>query len=303
MVSRGFARYLRMELAYTWRLVRSSPLTMAGLAIVAALTAIAIAVTVAPGIVLPYPEDIGAVSHPDLIHAPPSWSHPFGCDEMGRDILTRVLYGTRVSFFASFMVVSIGFIVGTIIGLVAGYFGGRIDNILMRITDAFLSIPNLVLALAIAATLGRGLWNAIIALAVTWWPWYARLVRSTTLSVKNEAYVIAARISGAGPFYIMFRHILPNAIGPAIINATLDLGFAILAIAALGFLGLGARPPTPEWGLMISIARRYLPEMWWEATFPGIMIFIAVLGFNLLGDGLRDILDPRFRRGVRVWRL
>jgi peptide/nickel transport system permease protein len=128
-------------------------------------------------------------------------------------------------------------------------------------------------------------------------------VRSTTLAVKNEAYVAAARVMGASPLYIMARHILPNAIGPAIVNATLDLGFAILAIASLGFLGLGARPPTPEWGLMISTARKYLPDMWWEATFPGLMIFIAVLGFNLLGDGLRDLLDPRFRRGRRVWRL
>ncbi len=298
----GALRYIRMELRYALYLIRRSPLTLAGLGIIGTMTIIALICAIAPWI-LPYPEDIGAVAHPELMHCPPSWQHPFGCDEMGRDILTRVLYGTKVSLFAGALVVAIGLSVGTLIGLIAGYIGGIVDDVLMRITDAFLSIPSLILALAIAATLGRGLWNAIIALAIAWWPWYARLVRSTTLAIKNELFVIAARVTGARPIYIMIRHILPNALGPAIINATLDLGFAILAIAALGFLGLGARPPTPEWGLMINIARRYLPEMWWEATFPGLMIFLAVLGFNLLGDGLRDLLDPKFRRGARVWRI
>jgi peptide/nickel transport system permease protein len=276
---------------------------MAGLVITLTLTFIAISVSVAPDYILPYPEDIGAVVHPDRIHAPPSLEHPFGCDEMGRDILTRVLYGTKISFMAAASVVALGMLIGIAVGLPAGYVGGRLDNILMRLTDAFLSIPSIVLALAIAAALGRGLWNAVIALAVTWWPWYARLVRSVALSVKNEEYVIAAKIMGASSVYIMFKHVLPSALGPLLVNATLDLGFAILAIAALGFLGLGARPPTPEWGTMISVARQYLPAMWWEATFPGLMIFISVLGFNLLGDGLRDALDPRLRRGVSLWRV
>lgn len=292
-------KYWIHETKLALRLIKSSPLSLAGTIIILALTIIAI---IAPHII-PYPEDIGAIAHPEKLHQPPSLEHPFGTDEMGRDVFSRCIYGTRISLFAGALVVLIGLTVGTIIGLVAGYFGGLVDDILMRITDAFLSIPSLVLAIAIAATLGPGLMNAIIALAATWWPWYARLVRSGVLSVKNELYVLAAKAAGASSWYIMIKHILINAIAPAIINASMDLGFAILAIAALGFLGLGARPPTPEWGSMISIARKYLPEYWWETLFPGLMIFLAVLGFNLLGDGLRDIMDPRFRRGRGVWRI
>ncbi len=301
-LSRARIRKLKMELRYALILLKRSPLTLAGLIIIGTLSVIALICTIAPQI-LPYPEDIGSATHPELLHCPPSPEHPFGCDYLGRDVLTRVIYGTKISLYAGALVVLLGLSLGTLIGLIAGYVGGIVDDVLMRITDAFLSIPGLVLALAIAATLGRGLMNAIIALAVTWWPWYARLVRSCTLAVKNELFVLAARIMGARSIVIMLKHILPNALGPAIINATLDLGFAILALASLGFLGLGATPPTPEWGAMISEARKYLPNMWWEATFPGLMIFLAVLGFNLLGDGLRDLLDPKFRRGARVWRI
>ncbi|NPA69654.1 MAG: ABC transporter permease [Crenarchaeota archaeon] len=283
----------------TLRLVRQSTLAFSGLCIVSALAFIAIT---APYIV-PYPEDIGAIVHPSLINKPPSLAHPFGTDWFGRDLLTRCLYAARVSLSASLIVVLAGVCIGTIIGLIAGYFGGIVDEVLMRVTDAFLSIPSLILAIAIAAVLGHGITNAIIALSVTWWPWYARLVRGEVINIRNEVYILAARAMGASSWYIMFRHILPNIAGPILVNASMDMGFAILAIASLGFIGLGAVPPTPEWGSMISAALQYGLDYWWELVFPGLMIFIAVLGFNLLGDGLRDLLDPRFRTGRGVPRI
>jgi len=227
---------------------------------------------------------------------PPSLEHLFGTDDMGRDILRRVLSGTRISIEIGTVVVAIGIGIGVPLGLAAGFLGGKTDEIIMRTTDMFLSFPPLLLALFIAAALGPSITNAMAAISITWWPWYTRLVRSQTLSLKEEAFVEAARSLGASNARIVFRHILPNCWAPAMVQASMDVGYAILTAAALGFIGVGAQPPTPEWGLMVSQGRIYLPVYWWASTFPGLAILVAVLGFNLLGDALRDLFDPRIRR-------
>ncbi|HEY3314933.1 MAG TPA: nickel transporter permease [Bacillota bacterium] len=235
---------------------------------------------------------------PDLPHSlqAPSLTHPFGTDEMGRDVLTRVIHGARVSLPVALMVMGIACVIGTIIGLVAGYSGGWVDELIMRVADIFLAFPALILAMAIAAALGPGLVNAMVAIAIVWWPWYARLVRSEVLSLRNREFVEAARAGGLGDLRIVVRHILVNALGPIIVQATLDTGYAILTTAGLSFVGLGAQPPSPEWGSMISVGRKYILDQWWYSTFPGVAIILSVLGFNLMGDGLRDVLDPRTRK-------
>jgi len=286
------------ELSFTLHMIKRSPLTILGIGIVSTLVMLAI---FAPYII-PYAEDAYLSIHPERKLMPVSFEHLFGTDEMGRDLFSRSIYGTRISLQVGVVVILVAAIVGVVLGGVSGYFGGIIDEAIMRITDAFLSIPSLVLALAVAATLGPGLNNAMAAIAVTWWPWYARLVRGQVLQIKQELYVEAARAMGGGKVYIIFKHIMPNSLAPIIVNASMDVGYAILTAAALSFLGLGAQPPAPEWGLMISTGRKYMPTRWWCTTFPGLMIFISVLGFNLLGDGLRDLLDPRIRRKGRVKR-
>jgi peptide/nickel transport system permease protein len=226
----------------------------------------------------------------------PSSTHLLGTDELGRDVLSRILAGTRVSLKVAAVVLGFAVIFGTIVGAISGFFGGIVDEILMRFTDMFLAFPALVLAIAIAATLGKSLTNTMIAVATVFWPWYARLVRAQVLSIRERDYVEAARSVGLTPWRIMFRHVLPNAISVVIIQVTLDVGFAILITSSLSFIGLGAQPPSPEWGTMLSTARSYFREAWWYMTFPGVALTLTVFAFNVLGDGLQDALDPRSGR-------
>jgi len=223
----------------------------------------------------------------------PSWKHWFGTDDIGRDVFSRVISGAKYSLAIAAMILVIAVTVGTIVGAVAGYMGGAVDELLMRITDMFLAFPALVLAIAISASLGPSLRNAVIALSVVYWPWYARLVRAQVLSIKTREYVEAARAIGSSHNRVLLRHIMPNAVSVVIIQMTLDVGYAVLATAGLSFIGLGAQPPTPEWGRMITDARNFFRDAWWFITFPGLALTITVLGFNLVGDGLRDYLDPR----------
>ena len=279
----------------TWRLYghmfRGSFSSMLGLFIVAVFLVLA---AFGPWIA-PYPEDAtGAVHLADRLQAP-SWDHPFGTDEMGADIFSRVIIGARTSLWIGLVITGLAALIGVPLGIVAGYAGGWLRAGIMRVTELFLAVPGLALALAIVAALGPGILNCVLALALVWWPGYVRLVEAKTLSVKEELYVEAARAIGAKTPWILARHILPNCASPIIVKMSMDMGMAILAAASLGFIGLGARPPAPEWGAMISIARSYMPDWWWYSFFPGMAIFLTVLGFNLLGDGLRDILDPRSR--------
>ena len=245
--------------------------------------------------IVPFPEDgVGAV-HMDIKLRPPDSVHWFGTDHVGRDIFSRVVLGARVTVQIALIITGMATLIGVPLGIIAGYVGGAVQEVIMRITDVFLGVPGLILAIGIVGALGPGIVNAMLALSLVWWPGYVRLVQAKTLSLKNEIYVEAARSIGASPLRIVFVHILPNCTSPIIVKASMDMGMAILAAAGLGFLGLGAQPPLPEWGAMISVGRFYLPDWWWFSTFPGMAIFIAVLGFNLLGDGLRDILDPSDR--------
>jgi peptide/nickel transport system permease protein len=226
---------------------------------------------------------------------PPSAEHWLGTDELGRDIYSRIVHGARLTLYIVGLVVIIVGPVGLLIGTVAGYLGGWIDTVLMRITDIFLAFPRLILALAFVAALGPGIENAIIAIAITAWPPYARIARAETLTVRNSDFIAAIRLQGASPARIIAGHIMPLCTSSLIVRLTLDMAGIILTAAGLGFLGLGAQPPLPEWGAMISSGRQYLLEQWWVATMPGIAIFVVSLGFNLLGDGLRDVLDPKQR--------
>ena len=271
---------------------RQSALSIVGLLLVAGLVFVALF----GAWLAPYPEHVAGGINTALRFRPPSGAHLFGTNELGQDVFSLVLAGTRVSLFAGLAVVALGALVGTMIGAIAGYAGGWTDDILMRIADLKLTVPGLIFAMAIAAALGPGIFNMVLAIAAGWWPGYARLVRGEVMAKKEEMFVTAARAIGAGPGRILFRHILPNVMTPVIIKMSLDMGFAILTVASLGFIGIGVKPPTPEWGSLLSVARNYMPEMWWTAIFPGLAIFVAVFGFNLLGDGLRDVFDPRARR-------
>ncbi len=244
----------------------------------------------------PYPQQ--GLGEPNIIakFLPPSLAHPLGTEYMGRDVLARVLYGGRSSLSIGFLVVIIAILIGIPLGAIAGYYGGWIDNLLMRITDIFLAFPPLLLAIAIAAALGASFVNAMIAIAFTWWPWYARLVRSQTLSVKERYFIEAARSTGISDFAIIMQHILPNVMTPVLVQATMDIGSAILTAAAISFIGLGVRPPTADWGEMISTGRIYFIDRPWFAGSAGLAIFLVALSFNLLGDAFRDAADPRTRR-------
>jgi len=272
--------------------LRQNWLSLVGLVLVVFLLIVALA----GNQLAPYPEHISGSVDTAMRFQAPSSAHWMGTNEMGQDVLSLVLGGARISLFGGLAVVVLAAVVGTMVGAVAGYFGGWTDEVLMRLADLKLTLPGLILAMAVAAALGAGTVNMVLAISLSWWPGFARLVRGEVISKREEVYVLAARALGAGSVRIMWRHILPNILSPIIVKMSLDVGFAVLTVASLGFVGIGVKPPTPEWGLMLSTARGSLPEYWWTAIFPGLAIFLTVLSFNLLGDGLRDVLDPRSRR-------
>ena len=267
---------------------RRSPLTVAGLTLIAILALMAVfAPLIAPA------DPIKQVLASRL--KPPSPEHWLGTDQLGRDLLSRMIFGARVSLVIGIVVVGLAASIGTLIGLIAGYAGGWLDEGLMRITDVFFAFPALILAMAISGALGPSLTNAMIAIAVVSWPVYARLVRAQTLSLRELEYVEAARSLGSSADRIIWRHILPNTLAPILVQASFDMGGAILSAAGLSFIGFGAQPPTPEWGVMISEGRNYIATQPWLSLFPGLAILFTVAAFNLIGDGLRDALDPRLR--------
>ena len=273
------------------RVFMRSVSSVAGLVLVALFLVLA---AVGPWIV-PYPEDARGAVHLERKLQAPGPAHWFGTDEVGNDVYTRVVLGARISLWIGLVITLGGMAIGVPLGVIAGYAGGALGEAIMRVTDMFLSVPSLVLALAVVGALGPGILNAVIAISLVWWPGYVRLVQGKTLALTQEVYVEAARAMGTGRIRIVFRHVLPNALSPVIVKASMDMGTAILTAASLGFIGLGAQPPYPEWGAMISIGRNYLPTWWWYSAFPGLLIYLTVLGFNLLGDGLRDLLDPKSR--------
>ena len=243
--------------------------------------------------IAPYPEEGAGRTHAANSLLPPSADHWFGADKLGRDILSRIIMGARPALIIPIGVVLFAVLLGAPLGALAGYKGGWLDEVIMRVTDLFLAFPSLLLAMAIASALGRGLDKAAIALVISWWPWYTRIARGVALGLKERYFVEAAQAIGVSDAVIIFRHILPNTISPILVQASVDLGTVILAMGGLSFLGLGTQPPAPDWGLMISDGRTYMLNQWWIATYPGCAIFIVVLAFNLLGDTLRDIFDPR----------
>lgn len=283
--SRRQARLGQMWLA--WLRIRRNGLAMAGLTIVAILL---IAAALAPWIAPydPFVQDLG-----NRLQPPGSPGHWLGTDDFGRDILSRIIHGARITLYIIALVAVTAPILGLLIGTVAGYFGGWIDAVLMRLTDIFLAFPRLILALALVAVLGPGIENAVLAIALTAWPPYARVARAETLTIRSSDYIAAVRLQGASAPRIILGHVVPMCLPSVIIRVTLDMAGVILIAAGLGFLGLGVQPPQPEWGLMISSGRKFLFEQWWVATMPGLAILIVSLGFNLLGDGLRDVLDPK----------
>ena len=276
--------------------MRRSPLIVTGgtIALLIALVAL-----VAP-LLVPYPADAGSATHPEIALQTPSLHHLFGTDQVGRDVFSRVIGGARVSPLVALFVLLIASAVGIPLGVAAGYFGGVTDEIIMRITDVFLAFPPLLLALAFATVLPASLTSLTIAIAITWWPWYTRLVRGQAASVAGRPYVDACRTLGIQRWRILLRHVLPNSVTPLIVQVSLDVGGVILTACALSFLGLGAQDPTPDWGLMVAGGESYFTTQWWLVTFPGLAILLTALAFNLLGDGLRDVLDPRTARGVTV---
>jgi peptide/nickel transport system permease protein len=277
----------RVGQAYlAWRSFRSNGLAMLGLAIVAVLI---LAALFAPWLTAysPIAQDL------TLTLQPPSFEHWLGTDEYGRDTYARILYGARITLYIVMLVAVTAAPVGIIVGTVSGYLGGLADIVLMRVTDVFLAFPRLILALAFVSALGPGIENAVLAIALTAWPPFARIARAETLTVRNSDFIAAIRLQGASPARIVLGHVIPLCTSSVIVRVTLDMAGIILTAAGLGFLGLGAQPPLPEWGAMISAGRRFLLDQWWVATIPGIAIFIVCLGFNLLGDGLRDVLDPK----------
>jgi peptide/nickel transport system permease protein len=271
-----------------------NPLSASGFFLVLILVLIAITAK----LWVPYPQDIMTAKRMDQNLLPPSAQYWMGTDHLGRDIFSRVMVGTGLSLQVGVIVVLLAATIGTFIGGMAGFYGGWIDQLTMRITDGFLAFPSLVLALGVAAALGPSLTNALLSITVTWWPWYARLVRAQALSVSNLEFIEASRALGASKFRILVSHILPNVLVPVIVQASLDFGYVVLTATSLSFLGLGAQKPFPEWGLMVSEGKSVFPASWWVSIFPGIAIFITVVAFNLLGDGIREMLDPRLRNRI-----
>jgi peptide/nickel transport system permease protein len=269
--------------------LRRNPLLLTGATIATVLVLVAL---LAP-LLAPHPADAGTATNPVASLLPPSAQHLFGTDQVGRDLLSRVIYGTRISLRIAALVLISSIAVGVPLGLAAGYFGGWIDAVIMRITDVFLAFPALLLSLAFAAVLTPSVGNATLAIALTWWPWYARLARGQAASVTGRPFIEGCRALGVPATRTLLRHVLPNSITPVIVQASLDVGGIILTAAALSFLGLGAQDPTPEWGLMVSQGQSYFTTQWWLVTFPGAAILLTALAFNLVGDGLRELLDPR----------
>jgi peptide/nickel transport system permease protein len=255
-----------------------------------------IALLVFTGLFAPFiaPQDPVEIS-PDRRLTPPGQSNWLGTDEVGRDILSRIIWGARISLQIGLTIVLMAAAIGLVIGLLSGYFGGILDQILMRLTDMFMSFPTLILAIAMTAALGPSLFNAVLAMVIVWWPIYARLSRGEVLVIKEREYIKAIKALGASPLKILAFHVLPNAIDLIIVRASIDFGNAVMFCAALSFIGLGAQPPQPEWGAMVTTGRDYLRDAWWLVTFPGLAIFLTVMGFNLLGDSLRDFFDPKLR--------
>ena len=280
------------DLRRTIRKFRQSPLPLAGLIIFVIVALIAI---FGPFFV-PYPKDASSAVHIAQKLQGPSADHWFGTDQVGRDILTRVIVGSRTSLLAGLTVIGLALAIGTLLGSIAGYLGGWIDNLIMRVTDIFLTIPDLILAMAFAAALGPGLLNVMIAVSLVWWPGYCRLVRANVIALRGAQFAEAAESLGASKARLLFRHILPNAFPTVLVKASMDVGFAVLTTAALGFIGLGTQPPGPDWGQMVSDGRKYIRDAWWYSTFPGIAIALTVIASNLIGDGLRDVFDPRSRQ-------
>lgn len=264
-------------------------LTLLGIIIVIAV----IVCAVFADFLAPFPDDVTGTVDFSSMNQAPSGQHFFGTDEAGRDIFSRVLFGARYSLIMGVMVLVIAIVIGVPLGLIAGFWGGKINSVIMRLTDIFLAIPSIILAMAVAAIMEPSLTNSMIAISFGWWPWFTRLVQAETLKIKNEQFILASEGIGASKWRIAFVEILPNCLSTIIVKASTDMGFVILTGASLGFLGLGAQPPAPEWGTMVAEGRVYLPSMWWQTSFPGLAILVTVLGFNLLGDGLRDYFDVR----------
>lgn len=288
----GSRRQARFGQFYrTWLAFRSNSMGMAGLTIVTLLILVAI---FAGQLATHSPVLAGDLRTERLL--PPSWEHLMGTDALARDIYSRIVYGSRLTLMVVALVAIIATPIGLLIGTTAGYFGGWVDEVLMRFTDIFLAFPRLILALAFVAALGPGIENAIIAISITSWPPYARLARAETLTIRNAEHIDAIRLQGASSLRIIWGHVAPLCLSSVIVRVTLDMAGIILTAAGLGFLGLGAQPPQPEWGAMIADGRRFIIDYWWVATMPGIAIFVVSLGFNFLGDGLRDVLDPKAHR-------
>ena len=275
--------------ARMWRALKANPLLAVGCALVLLIVLVAI---FAP-FLAPSPADAGTATHPFVVLRAPSAGHWFGTDQVGRDILSKVIYGTRVSPVIAVIVLVIACGIGVPLGVAAGFLGGWVDELIMRVTDVFLAFPPLLLALALAAVLPASLTSLTIAIAAVWWPWYVRLLRGQAASVAGRPYVEACRALGVSRLRIIFRHVLPNSITPLLVQVSLDVGGVILTASALSFLGLGAQDPTPDWGLMVAEGQSYFTPDWWLVTFPGLAILVTAFAFNLLGDGLRDLLDPK----------
>jgi peptide/nickel transport system permease protein len=269
--------------------LRRNPLLFTGAVLCIAIALVAL---LAP-LLAPFPDDAGIATHPLETLEAPSAQHPFGTDQVGRDVLSRVMFGARISPVIAVFVLALSVLIGIPLGIAAGYFGGVIDEVIMRVTDVFLAFPALLLALAFAAVMRPSITNTVIAISVTWWPWYTRIVRGQAASVAGRPFVESARAMGIPHRRILLRHVLPNSITPVIVQVSLDVGGVILTASALSFLGLGAQDPTPDWGLMVSQGQAFFTTQWWVVTFPGAAILFTAVAFNLLGDGLRDVLDPR----------
>jgi peptide/nickel transport system permease protein len=269
--------------------VRRNPTLVLGVVLLGLIVLVAL---LAPWLA-PDPADAGTATHPFQVLADPSSAHPFGTDLVGRDLLTRVMYGARISLRIVIEVLVIAGLIGIPLGLIAGYFGGHVDQVVMRITDVFLAFPALLLSLAIAFVLTPSVQNMTIAIAVTWWPWYTRLVRGEAASIATRPYIESCRTLGVSSPRILLRHVLPNSITPVLVQMSMDAGGILLTAASISFLGLGAQDPTPEWGLIVSQGAQYFSTQWWFVTFAGLAILFTAIAFNLIGDGVRELLDPK----------